>query len=193
MFNRFWLRKMSPSCLGNASLKFVGGVVAITVIVVPAFAQNTVAPAAPASAASGGLNPVTTALQKAGVKRCSNQIQRVTSFLTTKARSGTTVFPLATNPDDGIVSISSEIISANVASYAGASFAPRADGCSAVYEQVTHWQNKCEDVYAAQYPTFQAKGALQQQIKVYYNNAATQVMMVPAGTGCVVIKKEIVH
>ena len=91
------------------------------------------------------------------------------------------------------MSISSEIASGKVLTYAGASFAPRADGCSAVYEQVSHWQNTCEEVFAAQYPGFKPMGVLQQQIKVFYNNPATRVMMVPAGAGCVVIKKEIVH
>lgn len=147
---------------------------------------------APAGGASGP-NAVTAALQKAGVRRCANQIQKVTDFLTSKSRTGTTVFPLAGNADDSLVSISSEIASGKVLTYAGASFAPRADGCSAVYEQVSHWQNTCEEVFAAQYPGFKPMGVLQQQIKVFYNNPATRVMMVPAGTGCVVIKKEIVH
>ena len=159
---------------------------------ISASAQSTL-PQPAANAAITGLNAVTAALQKAGVKRCAVQMQNVTSFLTQKSHSGTTVFPLATNPDDSLVSISSEIMVANVVSYVGATFAPRADGCSAVYEHVSHWQNQCEDVYAAQYASFKPQGSLQVQIKVYYNNAATQVMMVPAGTGCVVIKKEIVH
>lgn len=168
---------------------------ALNLACMSAFAQSPPAPAAvaPVAAAPGGLNAVTAALQKAGVKRCTAQIQKVTAFLTDKARTGTTVFPMAANPDDTLVSISSEIINTNAVTYAGATFAPRADGCSAVYEQVSHWQNKCEEVHAAQYPSFKPKGVLQAQIKVYYNSAATQVMMVPAGTGCVVIKKEIVH
>ena len=170
---------------------------ALNLACISAFAQSPAAPVAAAPVAvapvAGALNPVTAALQKAGVKRCTSQIQKVTAFLNDKARTGTTVFPLAANPDDSLVSMSSEIISTNAISYAGATFAPRADGCSAVYEQVTHWQNKCEEVHAAQYPGFKPKGVLQAQIKVYYNSAATQVMMVPAGTGCVVIKKEIVH
>ena len=162
---------------------------------ISARAQSPLPPPAADSAITGlnAVNPITAALQKAGVKRCAVQMQNVTSFLTQKSRSRTTVFPLATDPDDSLVSISSEIMVSNVASYAGATFAPRADGCSAVYEHVSHWQNQCEDVYAAQYASFKPQGSLQVQIKVYYNNAATQVMMVPAGTGCVVIKKEIVH
>lgn len=197
MSKRFLLRSLSPRFCARQQNSFVC-LAALNLACMSAFAQSppapaAVAPAANAPAAPGGLNAVTAALQKAGVKRCAPQIQKVTGFLTNKARTGTTVFPLATNPDDTLVSISSEIINTNTVTYAGATFAPRADGCSAVYEQVSHWQNKCEEVYAAQYPSFKPKGVLQAQIKVYYNNAATQVMMVPAGTGCVVIKKEIVH
>lgn len=113
--------------------------------------------------------------------------------MTSKSRMGSMIFPLATKPDDSLISISSEITTGNVLTYAGASFAPRADGCSAVYEQVSHWQNTCDEVLAAQYGNFKPLGLLQQQIKVYSNNPGSRVMMVPAGTGCVVIKKEIVH
>ena len=103
------------------------------------------------------------------------------------------VFPMAPNPDDSLVSISSEIISGNTITYASANFAPRADGCSAEYEQVSHWSNTCDEVFTVHYISFKPMGVLQQQIKVFYTNPATRVMMIPAGTGCVVIKKEIVH
>ena len=39
----------------------------------------------------------------------------------------------------------------------------------------------------------EAMGVLQQHIRVFYNSPANRVMLIPAGTGCVVIKKEIVH
>ena len=117
----------------------------------------------------------------------------MTDFLTSKSRTGTSVFPLASNPDDSLVTLSTEIASGNVLTYAGVTFAPRADGCSGVYEQVSHWQNTCDEVQAAHYKDFKPTGVLQQQIKVFINNPATRVMMVPAGTGCVVIKKEVVH
>jgi hypothetical protein len=147
----------------------------------------------PASGAIPALNAVAGALQKAGVRRCADKIQKVTDFLTKGARVGTTVFPMAANPDDSLISISSEIVSGQVLTYASANFAPRADGCSAEYEQVSHWQNTCEQVRASQFANFKPMGQLQQAIKVYYNQAISQVMLVPAGAGCVVIKKEIVH
>lgn len=155
-------------------------------------AQQAPAPAAAASAPAGP-NPVTAALQKAGVQRCSAQIQKVTNFFTTGAKVGTTVFPAASNPDDSLISISSEIQAGNVLTYASANFAPRADGCSAEYEQVTHWQNTCEQVYAAQFTAFKAMGVIQAVVRVYYNTPGTRIMMVPTGTGCVVIKKEVLH
>ena len=153
----------------------------------PAAKQSVETNAAPA------INAITTALQKAGVKRCAAQIQKITDFLTKGAKLGVTVFPAAANPDDSLISISGEIQTGSVLTYASANFAPRADGCSAEYEQVTHWQNTCDQVVAAQYTGFKATGALMQAVKVYSNNPATRIMMVPAGTGCVVIKKEVLH
>ena len=154
---------------------------------------GTVAPPAAAASAAGGFNAVTSTLQKAGVVRCSKQIQKVTDFLASKSHIGTMVFPTASNPDDSLVSISSEIISGTTLTYASANFAPRADGGSAEYEQVSHWSNSCDDVFTVNYINFKPMGVLQQQITVFYTNPATRVMMIPAGTGCVVIKKEIVH
>lgn len=153
------------------------------------------APAQPsASAGAQQANPITASLMRAGVKRCAPQIQKVTDFLNRGARVATVPFPAAANTDDSLISLSSEVQMGNVLSYSDANFAPRADGgCSAVYEQITHWQNTCDQVYAAQFPTFQSRGLLGQQVRVYYNNPGSQVMLVPAGPGCVVIKKEIIH
>lgn len=132
-------------------------------------------------------------MQKAGVKRCLDQIQRVTSALSTGASMGTTVYPAARNPDDSLLSLSSEINNGKTLSYASINFAPRADGCSAEYENVSHWSNTCDEVLAVQYAGFKPMGVLQQHIRVFYNSPANRVMLIPAGTGCVVIKKEIVH
>jgi hypothetical protein len=150
-------------------------------------------PPAAAQQAAPAVNAVTAAMQRAGVRRCAPQVQKVTDFLTSKSRSGTIVFPAARNPDDSLLTISSEIVTGNVLSYAGVTFAPRSDGCSAVYERVSHWQNTCDEVHAAQYANFKPEGNLQQLIKVYAVNPSSKVMMVPAGTGCLVILKEVLH
>ena len=165
----------------------------------PSQAPATGVPAAQPSAqqqapSSSAPNPVTAAMMKSGVKRCAQQIQNVTDFLARNSKVGWVPFPAARNADDSLISLSSEIQTAGVLGYANVDFAPRAEGgCSAVYEQVTHWSNTCDQVHAAHYPTFQPKGALLQQIRVYYNNPQSQVMLIPAGTGCVVVKKEILH
>lgn len=148
--------------------------------------------AAPATTPAPAFNAVTSTLQRAGVRRCAAKIQRVTEFLTTNGRTGTIVFPLGNDPDNSIVSLSTEIQTGPIVSYSGSTFAPVGDGCSAVYESVTHWQNSCDEVVAAQYAGFPAVGALQQRIRVLSNQPNVRIMLVPAGTGCVVIKKELV-
>lgn len=158
----------------------------------PTAPTTPAAPVAP-QAVPAATNAVTSALQRAGVQRCAAQAQRVTDFLSNRSRTGTIVYPTARNPDDSLVTLSSEIITGNVLSYAGVTLAPRSDGCSAVYERVSHWQNTCEQVHAAQYANFKPEGNLQQLIKVYAVNPGSRVMMVPAGTGCVVILKEVLH
>lgn len=160
-------------------------------------AQQANAPAAaaqPAAAQSApAANAVTATLQKSGVRKCAAQIQKVTDFLTRGGKMGVVTFPAAANPDDSLISLSAEIQAGNVLTYASANFAPRADGCSGEYEQVTHWQNTCEQVYTAQFASFKPAGVMMQAVKVYSNAPGTRIMMVPAGTGCVVVKKEVLH
>lgn len=172
-----------------------------TLLLAPALAlaqtgapRKNAPPAAPAaSAAAAALNPLTVVMQNAGVVRCLPQIERITQFIASGSESGTVVFPAAKNPDDSLLSISTELNTGGQLSYAEANFAPRSNGCSASYEHVVHWQNSCDEVYAARYTEFQAQGKLQQHIRVYFNVPGTRIMLIPAGAGCVAIKKEVVH
>jgi hypothetical protein len=150
-------------------------------------------PAPAVAQANTGPNAITQALQKAGVRKCSDQVQKITEFLSKNGRMGIVTFPAIANVDESLISISGELQTGSVLTYVSANFSPRSDGCSAEYEQVTHWQNTCDEVYAAQYSNLKAAGVLQASVKVYSNTPSTRVMMVPSGPSCVVIKKEVIH
>jgi hypothetical protein len=139
-------------------------------------------------------NPVTQAFGKAGVKRCLGRIEQVTSFLTSGAKSGVTLFSPTglQDKDSGFLSVSMEIIAGGL-TYATAGFHPRQNNdCGGVYETVTYWQNPCDDVVAKNYAQMKPLGAMLDQVQMLQGTGSVKVFLMPAGQGCVAIKKEVI-
>ena len=142
----------------------------------------------------GPLNSVAQAAQKAGVNDCLGRINQVSSFLTTGAeQSGASLMVSPQKPNETLSSLAFEIKSPQVLSYASADFAPLAGGCGATYEAVTHWQNSCKDVATKGYAQLKFIGAIQSNILVLEGGPQLRVFLMPAGKGCVAIKKEVVY
>lgn len=139
------------------------------------------------------LNAVSQAAKKSGVQGCLSRINQVTNFLTSASQqSGASLFVPQQGANKSMVSVSLEIKSAQALSYANADFAPLAAGCNGSYEAITYWQNSCSDV-AKGYAQFKAKGTLSGNILVLDGGQQLRVFLMPAGAGCVSIKKEIVY
>ncbi len=140
------------------------------------------------------LNGVTQAFGKMGVKRCLNRIEQVTSFLTTGARSGVTLFTPTglQDKDSSFLSVSMEVVSGGL-TYATAGFHPRQNNdCGGVYETVTYWQNPCEIVVSKEYAQMKSLGAVLDQVQMLQGAGSIKVFLMPAGSGCVAIKKEVI-
>jgi hypothetical protein len=153
-------------------------------------AAKTPAPVAP----TGPLNAVAQAAQKAGVSDCLGRINQVSNFLTAGAQqSGASLSVSPQAPNEHTASIAFEIKSPQVLSYASADFAPLASGCGGTYEAVTHWQNSCKDVASKGYAQLKFIGIIQSSILVLEGGPQLRVFLLPAGTGCVAIKKEVVY
>lgn len=153
------------------------------------------AKAAPAPVENTGpLNSVAQAAQKAGVVNCLGRINQVSNFLTAGAQqSGASLSVSPQAPNDRVASIAFEIKSPQVLSYASADFAPLATSCGGSYEAVTHWQNNCKDVASKGYAQLKFIGVIQSSILVLEGGPQLRVFLMPAGTGCVAIKKEVVY
>ena len=149
--------------------------------------------AADAEPAAPGVNPVTQALVGQGVLSCASRINQVTSFLANGNQSGAMLFGIPGQPDQRMVSVSMELVSPDKTSaYASASFAPnQANGCGAVYEAVIYWPQNCDVVASRQFPQAKKLKVLQKSIQPLESGPA-KVFLMPAGSGCVSIKKEIV-
>jgi hypothetical protein len=152
-------------------------------------------PAAPAQPAAG-INNITQATDKAGMKACSGRINQVANFLTGGTPGvGAMLFLPPNNPDKQLVSISMEIpIKGASSAYASASFAPnQANGCGGMYETVVYWPQKCDVVANKNFGTLKKLGALSKTVYVRDGGVTTKIFLMPAGTGCVAIKKEVIR
>ena len=138
---------------------------------------------------------VTESAVKAGVKSCAYRINQVTDFLTTGIQSGAVLFESPSDPDERLVSISLGLaMGTTQVAYASESFAPnQVNGCGAVYETVVYWEASCTDLAKRQFATFKNKGVMVNSITMLDGGEGAMFFLLPAGTGCVVIKKQVLN
>lgn len=150
---------------------------------------NNSKPAIP-QPANPSTHAVTQAAVKLGIFSCLKRIDQVATFLTTNARSGVLVLPSNRQPDQHIFSASLEILPPdNSVIYASASFFPNND---AVYDTVQYVEKSCEELERTVFKHLKRVSVLKQNI-ILLDGGAVKVFLMPAGTGTVVIKKEIVQ
>ncbi len=177
------------------------GAVPAAPLAAPVAAQpKTALPApAPAAAQAGkpqarAVSPITEAAVRGGVLTCAKRIEQVTKYLTDGTQSGAFLFIPKTQPDQGIFSASIEVAGqTGTPIYASASFAPLANGqTGAVYDAVEYVAQTCDFVEKNVFKDLKRAGILRKDI-VMLDGIATRVFLMPAGAGCVVIKKEVVQ
>jgi hypothetical protein len=140
-------------------------------------------------------NSITQAAMKSGIKSCAGRINQVTNFLSAGINdAGYIMFYPKNKPDQQMTSVSMELPLKDNTAYASASFAPGQENyCGGMYETVVYWPNKCSEVAEKQFGTLTKAGALAKNIGVRNGGESMKVFLMPAGTGCVSIKKEIVR
>ena len=161
-------------------------------------AKPTKAGSAQAPTASPQISPgmlVTQAFTKRGVSKCAERIGQFSQFLTSGAEVDGQVFVAPEDADRRVASASLEIQAGAAIGYAGMTFSPDsgANRCGAVYELVSYWPNSCEEVAAKAYPSFKATIPLRKTVLSLDGGPTVRVFLLPAGTGCVSIKKEITY
>jgi hypothetical protein len=161
-------------------------------------APATTAPAKAPAARPGNpeVNAITKAFVQTGVLACSGRVNQVANFLTGGAQGvGAFLMVPPSAQDQQLVSVSLEIPAADgPAAYASASFAPnQANGCGAVYETVVWWPSACDQVAGKNFGALKRTGLLAKNITVLDGGVSTKIFLMPAGTGCVSIKKEVIR
>ena len=137
------------------------------------------------------LGPVAQGAAQSGIRRCVPRIDQVVTFLSAGAQTGAMVFASPVDADNRLSSVGLEVLGNNGLSYIDTGYAPNINGCDAMYQTVTHWTDTCDEVARVAFPSFKKTGALRQYIAVLDGGPSAKVFLMPAGTGCVSIKKEV--
>ncbi len=159
----------------------------------PAARAPIAQPAQPVQVAQPALGPIANFAAQNGVRQCLGRIDQVSNFLTNGAvSSGAAVFLPPREVDRGLSSVSMEVLGTNGLSYVNTAYSPSATGCDGVYEAVTYWAGTCEQV-AATFPNFSLSKPLRQHIFTLDGGPNAKIYLMPAGQGCISIKKEVVY
>jgi hypothetical protein len=151
--------------------------------------RSSPVPAAPLPT-NPAVSAVTEAAVKMGVLSCVSRINQVATALTANTQSGVFIFPVQNQPDQHIFSTSFELIRPDDSTiYASASFFPNKD---AVYDTVEYVNTGCEELEKTVFKNLKRVSVLKKNI-VLLDGGAVKVFLMPAGSGCVVIKKEVVQ
>ena len=141
------------------------------------------------TAANPSVNAVTQAAVKLGVLSCVSRINQVASFLTANVKSGVYIFNPKGQPDQHLFSTSFELLRPDDSTlYASASFFPNQD---AVYDTVEYVNIAPEELEKTVFKNLKRVSVLKKNI-ILLNGGNVKVFLMPAGSGTVVIKKEVI-
>lgn len=184
------LTRAAPAIAATTAL------VAVLLVPISLQAQTPAPPAAAPTAApagSSGANAVTQAAVKQGALACASRINQVSNFLGFGPQAGALLMMPPSQPDQRLIPLAMEVPTETGSAYVSATFAPnQANGCGAAYDAVVYWPQKCEAVAAKQFASLKRAGQMKTNITVLDGGPATKVFLMPAGSGCVSIKKEVV-
>ena len=138
-------------------------------------------------------NSVTQAAAQQGVQSCLGRIQQVSSALGFSQKSGALLMIPPAEQNQRMIPLAMEVATESGSAYVGADFAPnQANGCGATYDAVVYWKQACKTVASKQFSMLQNIGTLKNNITILDGGLHLKVFLMPAGSGCVSIKKEVV-
>lgn len=138
-------------------------------------------------------NLITQAAFQKGVLTCAARINQVTNSLGFSPLAGAVLLTPQGQLDQRLVPVVMEIPVDQGVAYVSATFAPnQANGCGATYDGVIFWQKSCGDIASTQFAGLKATGKINREITILDGGVSTKVFLMPAGSGCVSIKKEVV-
>ena len=170
------------------SLAALAALVASSLAISLAQAQVTTPQAVPQSP----MDRLGAQLARAGVKRCAPIVRAVAAFVTENSNAAFVVRSLGTVPDSSPVSVTVESAHASLGTtrYATITVVP-SESCSGFYEQTIYWGIACSVVKTQNFANFPATRPILRNIQQSALSATVSLQLMPAGQGCISIKKEI--
>lgn len=157
----------------------------------PPLLQAQEAAAAPASSGPAP-GAVTQGALQMGIRACASRIEQVSRFVGFSSQAGAVLMPPPAQPDKHLVPLAMEVPTEAGPAFVSAAFAPnQANGCGATYDAVVFWPQACAAVAAQRFAGLRVIGLLKQHITVLDGGSTAKVFLMPAGSGCVSIKKEL--
>lgn len=131
----------------------------------------------------------------AGVRTCKPLADKVNRYLIADSQSSGVLFIAPENPNGRIFSSTVELESRQgTTTYASASYAPYGDtACGVAYDAVTYWKESCAEVSTKVLKELRPIGVLGSKIVMLDGGPAMRMFLMPAGSGCVQIKKEVLY
>jgi len=159
---------------------FLGGLIAAQV-----FGQ------VPAPAA-GPINPVEMLARQVGASRCADMARRVGDQVVGASPSAGVVLAPSGSTDQALISASIETRDAQGMHFVSAFLAPNArNGCDGGYDDIRYWPKVCDQLVIDELRGLSAIHPLGPEIGTLVAGASQRIYLMPAGAGCVSIRKEI--
>jgi hypothetical protein len=151
-------------------------------------------PAQPTLNKNSLTNAITQSAVQGGVLSSAKSINQVTSYLTSKNQYGAYLYMPQEKPDESLFSSSLEIVLDDSSSaYASASFITiPGQNTEAVYDNVQYVPKSPEELRATIFKTIKNEHILKKNI-IVLDAGNVKIFLMPAGQGCVVIKKQVLR
>ena len=120
-------------------------------------------------------------------------MQRVTDYLFDRQDAKTVAQPLGLDADRWPTVFTIESGDSTGGGHDRFAILTIAPNCSGMYQQTIYWPTPCALVKSTMFGKFSGEHPLLRDVKVADDGPALQVYLMPAGTGCVSIKKELFH
>lgn len=143
--------------------------------------------------ASTKVNQIAQAALAQGIINCVPRINQVSNYV--GYSEGLTAFIMTppVQPDQRIVPILMEIPTQSGPAFVSSTFAPnQANICGATFDAVVYWNSSCKDLENKQFSQFKRAGILTKEIVMLSGGVDAKIFLMPAGSGCISIKKEVV-
>ena len=154
----------------------------------------TATPAPQAAAPAGQAHPLAVSVARIGAFACVERANQIANFLDA-SQTSQVIVPAPENGANQRLLISSMVIpSGNATVIAGVALAPaQANGCGGSYRVLSYSELPCRKAIEKLHPTLKFNKLDRSDVELAVASRTLWIMAMPAGTGCVFNKEEIVQ